>query len=155
MVTGMVTEQVDLAVSSSLRRQVLLDVLDEFATVAGNDKLRLGEIVAFKDRLADTTAVVRRLTSGGALVAGRCSQATNCSKSRLADVMSPPLSRCLVSPSDHLTAQLELAVAKLKHYKGHVRNKQQLWAGAPNSKTCARWSGLPPRVSAPADIRRQ
>jgi hypothetical protein len=41
-----------------LDEQVLLDVLDELVAVAGDDELRLGEVVALEDRLPDATAMV-------------------------------------------------------------------------------------------------
>jgi hypothetical protein len=47
-----------LAIVSSLRRQVLLDVLDELVAVASDNELHLGEVVALKDRLPDATAMV-------------------------------------------------------------------------------------------------
>lgn len=54
----MIAEQVDLAITVPLRRQVLLDVFDEFVAMASDDELCLGEMVPFEDRLANSAAMI-------------------------------------------------------------------------------------------------
>lgn len=43
---------------AAIRRQMLLDVLDEFVAMASDDELCLGEMVALEDRLSDAAAMV-------------------------------------------------------------------------------------------------